>query len=121
VSQRIGFKSASDRIYRLGRKESWFLSAQTSREENSESFAGQHAATSTSYYILDEASAIPEIIWEVAEGGLTDGEPMIFSFGNPTRATGKFFKATFGSEKHRWLSRSIDSRESAFTNKGNDQ
>jgi hypothetical protein len=112
------FQIGSDRIYRLGRKESWFLSAQTSREENSESFAGQHAATSTSYYILDEASAIPEIIWEVAEGGLTDGEPMIFSFGNPTRATGKFFKATFGSEKHRWLSRSIDSRESAFTNKG---
>jgi hypothetical protein len=112
------FQIGSDRIYRLGRKESWFLSAQTSREENSESFAGQHAATSTSYYILDEASAIPEIIWEVAEGGLTDGEPMIFAFGNPTRATGKFFKATFGSEKHRWLSRSIDSRESAFTNKG---
>jgi hypothetical protein len=112
------FQIGSDRIYRLGRKESWFLSAQTSREENSESFAGQHAATSTSYYILDEASAIPEIIWEVAEGGLTDGEPMVFAFGNPTRATGKFFKATFGSEKHRWLSRSIDSRESAFTNKG---
>jgi hypothetical protein len=112
------FQIGSDRIYRLGRKESWFLSAQTSREENSESFAGQHAATSTSYYILDEASAIPEIIWEVAEGGLTDGEPFIFAFGNPTRATGKFFKATFGSEKHRWLSRSIDSRESAFTNKG---
>jgi hypothetical protein len=41
----------------------------------------------------------------VAEGGLTDGEPMVFAFGNPTRATGKFFKATFGSEKHRWLSR----------------
>jgi hypothetical protein len=112
------FQIGSDRIYRLGRKESWFLSAQTSREENSESFAGQHATTSTSYYILDEASAIPEIIWEVAEGGLTDGEPMVFAFGNPTRATGKFFKATFGSEKHRWLSRSIDSRESAFTNKG---
>jgi hypothetical protein len=63
------FQVGSERIYRIGRKESWFVSALTSREENSESFAGQHAATSTSYYILDEASAIPEIIWEVAEGG----------------------------------------------------
>jgi hypothetical protein len=111
------FVVGGDRIYRIAKRESWFLSAQTSREENSESFAGQHAATSTSYYILDEASAIPPVIWEVAEGGLTDGEPMIFAFGNPTRNTGKFFEATYGREKHRWISRAIDSRQSAFTNK----
>lgn len=111
------FVIGGDRIYRIAKRESWFLSAQTSREENSESFAGQHAATSTSYYILDEASAIPPVIWEVAEGGLTDGEPMIFAFGNPTRNTGKFFEATYGREKHRWMSRAIDSRQSAFTNK----
>jgi hypothetical protein len=111
------FVVGGDRIYRIAKRESWFLSAQTSREENSESFAGQHAATSTSYYILDEASAIPPVIWEVAEGGLTDGEPMIFAFGNPTRNTGKFFEATYGREKHRWSSRAIDSRQSAFTNK----
>lgn len=111
------FVIGGDRIYRIAKRESWFLSAQTSREENSESFAGQHAATSTSYYILDEASAIPPVIWEVAEGGLTDGEPMIFAFGNPTRNTGKFFEATYGREKHRWNSRAIDSRQSAFTNK----
>jgi hypothetical protein len=111
------FQVGSDRIYKLGSKESWFLTAQTSHEENSESFAGQHAASSTSYYIFDEASAIPEIIWEVAEGGLTDGEAHIYAFGNPTRNTGKFYKAAFGSEKHRWITRSIDSRESALTNK----
>jgi hypothetical protein len=114
---RSWFMAGSDRLYRIGQKESWFLAAQTSREENSESFAGQHAATSTSYYLLDEASAIPPIIWEVAEGGLTDGEPMLFAFGNPTRNNGKFFEATFGREKHRWISRSIDSRESRLTNK----
>jgi len=47
---------------------SWFCTAQTCREENSEAFAGQHAANSTSFYINDEASAIPEKIWEVQEG-----------------------------------------------------
>lgn len=97
--------------------ETWFCTPQTCREENSEAFAGQHARTSTSFYIFDEASAIPEKIFEVAEGGLTDGEPMIFLFGNPTRSTGKFFRACFGSERHRWQHRSIDSRTSALTNK----
>lgn len=96
---------------------SWFCAPQTCREENSESFAGQHAANSTSFYIVDEASAVPDKIYDVAEGGLTDGEPMIFLFGNPTRNTGKFYRASFGAERERWLNRSIDSRECALPNK----
>jgi len=96
---------------------SWKVTPQTSREENSESFAGQHAATSTSFYVLDESSSIPEKIWEVAEGGLTDGHPMIFAFGNPTRSSGKFFRINFGSERNRWNSRVIDSRNCMMPNK----
>ena len=95
----------------------WFFVAQTAREENSEAFAGQHAATSSSCYIFDEASAVPDAIWEVAEGGLTDGEPHIFAFGNPTRNSGKFYRITFGNESHRWHHRSIDSRTAARSNK----
>lgn len=104
------------RMYHNDYPESWFCSAQTCREENSESFAGQHAASSTSFYIFDEASAVPDIIWEVAEGGLTDGEPMLFTFGNPTRNTGKFFEC-FNKNRHRWAARKIDSRTVAITNK----
>ena len=111
------FVIGSERIYYREQKESWFCSAQTCKEENSEAFAGQHAASSTSFYIFDEASAVPDKIFEVAEGGLTDGEPMVFAFGNPTRNTGKFHKATFGSERHRWNHRSIDSRSVTRTNK----
>ena len=40
--------------------------------------------------IFDEASAIPEQIFEVAEGGLTDGEPMLFLFGNATRSHAEY-------------------------------
>jgi hypothetical protein len=97
--------------------ETWYCTAQTCREENSEAFAGQHAANSTSFYIFDEASAIPNKIWEVAEGGLTDGEPWIVAFGNPTRNSGAFYRACFGSERHRWSQRSIDSRTCSLTNK----
>jgi hypothetical protein len=93
------------------------LRALTAQNEKSESFAGQHAANSSSYYIFDEASAIPESIWQVAEGGTTDGEPHWFCFGNPTRNSGRFFESCFGREKHRWKVRSIDARESGITNK----
>lgn len=111
------FELNSDRMYRKGHKESWFCAPQSSKEENSEAFAGQHAADSTSFYIMDEASAIPEKIYEVAEGGLTDGEPMILMFGNPTRSQGSFFQALFGSMRHRWKQFIIDSRLAKFTNK----
>ena len=94
----------------------WRADAQTCREENSESFAGLHCADSTPWYIFDEASAIPEKIWEVAKGGLTDGEPMFFAFGNPTRRRGTFFEM-FGAMKHRWRTRQVDSRTAKMTNK----
>ena len=111
------FLISGARIAHREHPESWFFTPQTCREENSEAFAGQHSAKSSSVYVFDEASAIPEKIFEVAEGGLTDGESMIFLFGNPTRSNGKFHRVVFGSERNRWNHRSIDSRTSAMTNK----
>lgn len=106
----------SMRFYHKDYPESWRVDAQTCREENSESFAGLHAANSSPFYLFDEASAVPDKIWEVAEGGLTDGEPFFFAFGNPTRNTGRFYE-TFNRLRHRWKSRQIDSRQVAITNK----
>jgi hypothetical protein len=111
------FDVTSERISYHGHKDSWFFALQSSKEQNSEAFAGQHAADSSSVYILDEASAIPEPIYEVMEGGLTDGEPMVFLFGNPTRNGGSFHKACFGAQRHRWHQVIIDGRQSRFTNK----
>jgi len=111
------FSITTDQMYYRNQRDGWFCSAQSCKEENSEAFAGQHAADSTSFYVFDEASAIPEKIWEVAEGGLTDGEPMQFAFGNPTRAEGKFFRINFGAERERWIHHSVDSRTSKLTNK----
>jgi hypothetical protein len=106
----------SMRICHVQHPESWRCDALTCREENSEAFAGLHAANSTPYYIFDESSAISDVIWDVAEGGMTDGEPMWFAFGNPTRNTGRF-RECFGKFRHRWKCRQIDSRTAKMTNK----
>lgn len=110
------FDVTGERVYRSGEKESWFSACQSSNEENSEAFAGQHAADSTSYYINDECSGIPDKIFEVEEGGLTDGESMQFAFGNLTRPLGKFARIMAGQEKG-WITIRIDSRECPLTNK----
>jgi hypothetical protein len=104
-------------MYHLDHRETWRVDAQTCREENSEAFAGLHAAQATPFYIFDEASAVPDKIFEVREGGLTDGEPMTFDFGNPTRNTGRFFENMQGRFRHRYIRRHIDSRDVKITNK----
>src|ERR1700722_785266 len=47
------FEVQSDIIFALESPEDWKLTAQTCKAENAQSFAGQHAATSTSWYLFD--------------------------------------------------------------------
>jgi len=111
------FEISTEKMWMRDQKEAWFVVAASHEEKNSEAFAGQHAADSTSFYVFDEASGISDKIFDVAEGGLTDGEPMMFLFGNPTQNSGKFYRVNFGSERNGWNHGSIDSRTSRFTNK----
>ena len=104
-------------MYHKEHSMTWRVDGQTCREENSEAFAGQHRDNSTSYYLFDEAGGIPDKIFEVREGGLTDGEPMTFDFGNPTRNSGRFHANMIGKFRHRFITRFIDSRSVAITNK----
>jgi len=109
--------SGSLSMYHVDNRETWRVDGVTSRDENSEAFAGLHAASSTPFYIFDEASAISTAIFEVREGGLTDGEPMTFDFGNPTRNSGRFHENMEGRFRHNYRRRSIDSRTVEQTNK----
>lgn len=109
--------AGSMNMYHNDHRETWRVDAQTCREENSEAFAGLHAASATPFYIFDEASAVPDKIFEVREGGLTDGSPMTFDFGNPTRNTGRFYENMAGRFRHRYNRRHIDSRDVKITNK----
>jgi hypothetical protein len=104
-------------IYSKMSPENWKCVIQTCKPENAQAFAGQHARTSTSWYLFDESSHIPDAIWDVAMGGLTDGEPMFVAWGQPAKKSGRFYEICFGKLRDRWNVRSIDSRTSRFTNK----
>jgi hypothetical protein len=110
------FTVTASQMYYTGAQESWFCTPLSSEKEKSEAFAGQQAATATSFYIFDEASAVPDVIWEVAEGGLAKGEPMIFVFGNPTRNSGKFYGAVFGDQRDRWIGYTVDASTCTYAN-----
>lgn len=97
--------------------QNWYLVPQTCKKQNAQAFAGQHAKTSTSWYLVDEASEVPDEIYTTAYGGLTDGEPMLFAWGQPVRNTGEFYEMNFGRLRARWNTRRVDSRSSRFTNK----
>lgn len=89
-------------------------------ERNTEAFAGLHNSGKRIIVVFDEASAIPDVIWETTEGAFTDldTELMWFCFGNPTRTTGRFRECFEGGKfAHRWRSREVDSRTVKRTNK----
>jgi hypothetical protein len=96
------FEFNTERFYRIGRRNDWFMTPQSCAEGNSEAFAGQHNVKSTSVYFFDEDSNVSDKIHEVAEGGLTDGESMMFRFGNCTRREGSFFQIHFGTQRDFW-------------------
>ena len=102
----------------VGHEKTWRIDMVPWSERNTEAFAGMHNKGKRILIIFDEASAIPEVIWNVTEGALTDEETeiMFFAFGNPTRNTGRFFDC-FNRFRHRWNAVQIDSREARMTNK----
>jgi len=101
-----------------GHDKTWRVDQVPWSERNTEAFAGLHNKGRRVLLVFDEASAIPDVIWEVSEGALTDSDTEIVwcAFGNPTRNTGRF-RECFGRFRHRWTTRQIDSRTAAMTNK----
>jgi len=87
---------------------------------NTEAIAGLHNKGRRAFAIFDEASSIPDGIWETIEGALTDARTELFwcVFGNPTRNAGRFRECFAGGRfAHRWAPQQIDSRSVSMTNK----
>lgn len=98
--------TATKYIYRPD-PSTWFATAVPWSKDNSEAFAGTHEKHVL--MLFDEASAIDDTIWEVAEGALTTPGAIWIAFGNPTRNTGRFSEC-FKRFRHRWLTYEVDSR-----------
>lgn len=101
-------------------EKTWRIDMVPWSEKNTEAFAGLHNQGKRILVIFDEGSAIPDTIWEVTEGALTDRNTQIIwaVFGNPTRNTGRFRDCFPGGKfAHRWQAAAIDSRTVPISNK----
>ena len=96
-------------IRMAGSEETHFARAKTARKESPEAMAGIHSP-----YVLaciDEASGVPDEIFRVMEGAMTDIEILVFMISNPTRLMGYFHDA-FYEDKKNWETlhfRNVDS------------
>jgi len=108
------FTWTATKYSRKAHEDTWFASAVPQTEHNSEAFAGAHERFMLQ--IFDEASSIPESIYEVAEGATAtkDGYRKWLIFGNPTQNSGAFYEACFGRQTHRWHGVILDTRNCKY-------
>jgi hypothetical protein len=108
------FTWTATKFYLNESPETSFAQAVPWSETNSEAFAGTHEEHVL--MIFDEASAIVDKIWEVAEGAMTTPGAKWVCFGNPTRNTGRF-RECFGRFRNRWWRKQVDSRDAKMADK----
>ena len=80
-----------------------------------ESAQGTHSAGSTAWCVLDEASAIPDELFNIMEALGATSEAWIIATGNGTRPSGRFYDSHH-KQKDRWITRSVDSRDTQLCN-----
>jgi len=97
-----GFKDLlefkTDKISLKGASDS-FAVARTSRRENPEALQGFHSENML--FICEEASGIPDVVFQVGEGSLSTPNAKVLMCGNPTRSDGYFYDA-FHSHREMW-------------------
>lgn len=87
----------------------WFARAKTARKESPEALAGIHG--DYVMMIIDEASGVPEEIFNTAEGALTEENILVIMISNPTRINGYFFDS-HNKDKKNWQTFAFSSIDS---------
>lgn len=103
------FNIGSDRISLAGMEDVNFAVARTARKDQPEALQGFHATNLL--FIIDEASGIDDIIFEVAEGGMSTKGAQTLMTGNPTRDQGYFYDA-FHKDARRWKPMTVSGKDS---------
>jgi hypothetical protein len=78
--------------------------ARTARRETPEAFQGMHSPNMI--FIVDEASGVDDIIFEVGRGSMSSPGAKTILTGNPTRTSGYFYNA-FHSMKAFWKTMAV--------------
>lgn len=90
-----------ERLFIKTQPEMAFVVRRTASRHNPEALQGIHAEHVM--FLVDEASGIPDIVFEVAQGALSTEGAIACLFSNPTRTSG-FFHATHTKLRERWKS-----------------
>jgi hypothetical protein len=89
----------SDRAELVADPKNSFAVARTARREQPEALQGFHAKNIL--FVIDEASGVDDLVFEVAQGSMSTPGAITIMTGNPTRARGYFFDA-FHGQRERW-------------------
>jgi hypothetical protein len=89
----------AERIVVVQDPEGAFAVRRTASKENPEALQGFHA--DHLLFLIDEASGIPDVVFEVGMGALSTPGAKVLMAGNPTRTSG-FFYDTHDSLRNRW-------------------
>lgn len=81
----------SDRVELTAAPSEAFISARTSRAETPEALAGVHS--DNVMLVVDEASGVPEQVFEAAAGSMSGHSAVTVMLSNPTRSSGTFFES----------------------------
>ena len=83
------FEVKTERVELKAAPQEVFISARTSRAEQPEAMQGIHA--DNVLLIADEASGVPEAVFEAAVGSMSGDNAHTVLLGNPTQSTGLFY------------------------------
>jgi phage terminase large subunit len=89
----------AERVVVVQDPEAAFAVRRTASKDNPEALQGFHAEHLL--FLIDEASGIPDIVFEVGMGALSTPGAKVVMAGNPTRTSG-FFYDTHHSLRDRW-------------------
>ena len=91
-----------------------FAVARTARADKPEAFAGFHS--DNMLIIADEASGIPDVIFEVGQGALSGENTFVILASNPTRRSGFFFDSQH-KFRDRWSCMTINGEDCELVSK----
>lgn len=83
------FEWTSEKIYLKGSQEEWFAIARTSNKPDA--LQGTHAEHVL--IIIDEASGVPDIVFEPVLGSMSTIDAKLLMCGNPTKLAGFFYES----------------------------